>query len=125
MKNKFLDKINQFFASISDREIATMAIFFPIAYVVELVLSRVQNQEDSIKSVIGFWIILVALRFPSLYVVSLFMAALSFIFTGGIQIFKTDRFVEIGPLAGFGFLLIAIIQMTTLEWKKKKSHDQV
>ena len=125
MKNKFLDKINQFFASISDREIATMAIFFPIAYVVELVLSRVQNQEVSIKSVIGFWIILVALRFPNLYKVSLFMAALSFIFTGVIQIVKTDRFVEIGPLAGFGFLLIAIIQMTTLEWKKKKSHDQV
>lgn len=125
MKNKFIDKINHFFASISDREIAIMAILFPIAYVIELVLSQVQNQNFSIKSVIGFWIILVALRFPNLYKVSLIMAALPFIFTGIIQISNTDRFVDIGPLAGFGFLLIAIIQMTILEWKKKKFHDQV
>lgn len=125
MKNKFIGKIYKFFTSISDREIASMAVFFPIAHVIELILSRVQNQSFSIKSVIGFWIILVALRFLNLYKVSLIMAALSFIFTGVIQILKTNRFVDIGPLAGFGFLFIAIIQMTILEWKKKKSHDQV
>lgn len=122
MKNKFIEKINQFFASISDREIATMSIFFPMAYVIELVLSRVQHQNFSIKSIIGFWIILIALRFPNLYKVPLFMAALSFIFTGVIQVLNTDRFVEIGPLAGFGFLLIAIIQIYLSRWQSQKKN---
>lgn len=122
MKNKFIDKINQFFASISDREIATTAIFFPMAYVIELFFSRVQNQELSIKSIIGFWIILVALRFPNLYKVSLALAALSFIFTGMIQILKTDRFVDIGPLAGFGLLLIAIAQIYLSRWQSQEKN---
>lgn len=117
MNNKFILKINTFLNSISDRAIATIAVFFPVAYLLEFILSRLQNEEISIKSVFVFWLALIVLRFPILYNLSLLMAALSFTFTGLIQVLKTDRFVDIGPMAGFGFLILAIIQIYLFRWQ--------
>lgn len=83
-------------------------------------MSRAQKQDISAKAIFAFWFILTALRYPKLYPISLLAASAAFIASGIIQGLNYDRFTSIGAQAGFGFIIMAILQMYILEWQEKQ-----
>lgn len=120
MKNKYLNKISEF-TSISDRALATASLLFPLAFGAEFILSRLQHQEISGQSVFGFWYILIAFRFPALYLISLSLAAIIIMFSGLGQFFDSNFSSHLGSTASFGLILLAVIQLIILKWQEKSA----
>lgn len=121
MKNRYLGKISKLFTSISDRELATASLFFPLAFGAEFIISRFQHQEISGQSIFGFWYILIAFRFPALYPISLSLAAIIIISSGLGQSFNSNFSSQLGAAASFGLIVLAVIQLIILKWQEKSA----
>lgn len=116
---KIFKKFSSPLSALSDRDIAIAALIFPVAFSAEYFLSRLQDEEISGQAMFGIWYILIALRFPVIYPISLSLAAFFLIAAGIAQAFNSNVLSPFAATASFGLIILAVIQLTILEWQKK------
>lgn len=109
---KKLEKLNIKFTS---REVAHISIIFVIAYMIDLIVADIRNIPGSLKSIFVIWFTILALKFPKIYLASLFLAIILFILAFIVNFYHNLAAVDNFLQVGFFLSIIGFIQILILE----------
>ena len=121
--NYLFEKIEKLNIKFSDREVAQISVIFVIAYMADLIVADIRNIPSSLKSIFVIWYTLLALKFPKIYLASLFLAIISFILAFIINFYHNIAAVDNFLQVGFFLAIIGFIQIIILERRNLKNHD--
>lgn len=108
---QLINQSSKIIPQMTDRELATVAIVFTFAYILDFIISNIRHIPPSLKSIFIIWYALLSLRFPKLYIITLALGTIFFILALLMSFFNFSLVINNFFQIGFFMIVIAFIQI--------------